>query len=162
MEEKFKCLAYSEIHKGSFCKCVLRLHLMLSVAALRPLACWENQLTKIGKRQKKIKVSSNASIPTVLRIEFDAFLKLCKNEGHVDVRNMHSDSRKKVIDQNKTRLRDVIKVFEFYGGHERISKKQDGSLVGRTPSFRGEYGQLFIHKICAFLAILITRNFSFS
>jgi len=26
---------------------------------------------------------------------FDAFLKLCKNEGSVDVRNMLSDSRKK-------------------------------------------------------------------
>jgi len=26
---------------------------------------------------------------------FDAILKLCKNEGNVDVRNMLSDSRKK-------------------------------------------------------------------
>jgi len=75
---------------------------------------------------------------------------------------MFSDSRKKIIDQSKTRLRHVIKVVEFYGRHERISKKQDGSLVGRTPSFRDEYSQLFIHKICAFLAILITSNFSFS
>ena len=40
LEEEFKLLAYNEIHKGSFCKCVQRLHLMLSVAALRPLACW--------------------------------------------------------------------------------------------------------------------------
>jgi len=48
---------------------------------------------------------------------------------------MFSDSRKKIIDQSKTRLRHVIKVVEFYGRHERISKKQDGSLVGRTPVF---------------------------
>jgi len=26
-------------------------------------------------------------------------------------------------------------VVEFYGRHERISEKQDGSLVGRTPGF---------------------------
>ena len=32
---------------------------------------------------------------------FDAFLKLRKNEGNVDVRNMLSDSRKKIIDQTK-------------------------------------------------------------
>jgi len=40
LEEEFKWLAYSEIHVGSFCKCVLRLHLMLSVASLRLLVCW--------------------------------------------------------------------------------------------------------------------------
>ena len=32
----------------------------------------------------------------------------------------------------------------------------------KDPRFRGEYSQLFIHNICAFLAILITCNFSFS
>ena len=41
----------------------------------------------------------------------------------------------KIIDQNKTRLRHVTKVVEFYGRHERISEKQDGSLVGGTPGF---------------------------
>jgi len=51
-----------------------------------------------------------------------------------------------MIDKNKTRLRHVIKVVEFCCRQERISKKQDGGLVGRTPSFRGEYSQLFIHR----------------
>ena len=63
---------------------------------------------------------------------------------------MLSDSRKKIIDQNKTRLRH-IKFVEFCGRQERISKKQDGRLVGRTPSFRGEYSQLFFQKLSAFL-----------
>jgi len=48
---------------------------------------------------------------------------------------MLSDSRKKIIDQNKTRLRHVITFVEFCGRQERISKKQDGRLVGRTPVF---------------------------
>jgi len=52
--------------------------------------------------------------------KFDAFHKLCKNEGSVDVRNMISDSRKKVIDQNKTRLRQAIKFVEFWGRQGRI------------------------------------------
>ena len=91
--------------------------------------------------------------------KFDAFLKLCKNEGNVDVRNMLSGSRKKIVDQNKTRLRHVIKVVEFCGRQERISKKQDGSLVESTPSFRGEYSQLFIHKICAFLGYSNPKQF---
>ena len=64
---------------------------------------------------------------------------------------MLSDSRKKIIDHNKTRLRHVIKLVEFCGRQERISKKQNGRLVGRTPSFRGGYSQLFIYKLCAFL-----------
>jgi len=33
---------------------------------------------------------------------FDAFLKLCKNEGSVDVRNMLSESRKKIIDKKNS------------------------------------------------------------
>ena len=64
---------------------------------------------------------------------------------------MLSDSRKKITDQNKTRLRHVIKFVEFCGRQERISKKQDGRLVGRTSSFRGEYSQSFIYKLRAFL-----------
>ena len=64
---------------------------------------------------------------------------------------MLSDSRKKIIDHNKTRLRHVIKFVEFCGRQERIPKKQDGKLVGRNSSFRGEYSQLFFHKLSAFL-----------
>ena len=45
--------------------------------------------------------------------KFDASLKICKNEGNVDVTNMLSDSRKKIIDQDKTRLRHVIKVTNY-------------------------------------------------
>ena len=67
------------------------------------------------------------------------------------MRNMLYDSRKKIIDQNKTRLRHVSKFVEFCGRQERSSKKPDGRLVGRTVSFRGEYSQLFIYKLCAFL-----------
>ena len=78
-------------------------------------------------------------------------IKLCKNEGNLDVRNMLSDSRKKIIDHNKTRLRHVIKFVEFCGRQERIPKKKDGKLVGRTSSFRGEYSQLFIYKLRALL-----------
>ena len=84
-------------------------------------------------------------------LAFDAFLKLYKNEGSVDVRNMLSDSRKKIIDQNKTRLRQAMKFVELCSCQERISKKQDATLVGRTPSFHGENRQLFIHKLSDFL-----------
>ena len=72
---------------------------------------------------------------------------------------MLSDSRKKIIDQNKTRLRHVIKFAEFCGRQERISKKQDGRLVGRTPSFRGEYSQLFIYKLRALLDYSYHKQF---
>jgi len=58
---------------------------------------------------------------------------------------------KKIVDQNKTPLKQAIKFVEFCGRQERISKKQVGSLVGRTSSFRGESSQLFIHKLRAFL-----------
>jgi len=60
---------------------------------------------------------------------------------------MLSDSRKKIIDQNKTRLRHVIKFVEFCDRQERTSKKQDGRLVGRIPSFHGEYSQFFFLQI---------------
>jgi len=96
----------------------------------------------IGKKRKKT---------IFAQISLMCLFKLCKNEGNVDVRNMLSDSRNKMIDQNKTRLRHVIKFVEFCGRQERISKKQDDRLVGRTPSFRGEYSQLFIYKLHAFL-----------
>ena len=82
--------------------------------------------------------------------KFDASLKICKNEGNVDVRNMLSDSKKKIIDQDKTRLRHVIKVVEFCGWQESISKKHDGNLIGRTPSFRGEYRQIVYPQIMCF------------
>jgi len=83
--------------------------------------------------------------------KFDVFIKLYKNEGNVDVRNMLSDSRKKIINQNKTRLRHAMKFVEFCGRQERISKKQDGRLVGRNPSFRDVCSQLFIYKLRAYL-----------
>jgi len=52
---------------------------------------------------------------------------------------------KKIVDQNKTGLKRAIKFGEFCGRQETISKKQDGSLVGRTPSFRGESSQLIVY-----------------
>jgi len=82
--------------------------------------------------------------------KFDASLKICKNEGNVDVRNMLSDSKKKIIDQDKSRLRHVIKVVEFCCLQESISKKHDGSLIGRTPCFRGEYCQIVYPQIMCF------------
>jgi len=91
--------------------------------------------------------------------KFDIFIKLCKNEGNLDVRNMLSDSRKKIIDQNKTRLRHVIKFVQFCDRQERISKKQDGRLVGRIPSFHGEYSQLFFYKLRAFLVYSYHKQF---
>jgi len=119
--------------------CCVRLHLMLSAKALGMLV---KSAHKNWKQTKEDKFCAD---------KFDVFIKLCKNEGNVDVRNMLDDSRKKIIDQNKTRLRHVIKFFEFCGRQESISKKQDGSLIGRTPNFRGEYSQLFIYKLRAFL-----------
>ena len=119
--------------------CCVRLHLMLSAKALGMLV---KSAHKNWKKAKEDKFCAD---------KFDVFIKLCKNEGNVDVKNMLSDSRKKIIDQNKTRLRHVIKFVEFCGRQERISKKQDGRFVGRTPSFRGGYSQLFIYKLCAFL-----------
>ena len=72
---------------------------------------------------------------------------------------MLSDSRKKIIDQHKTRLRHVIKFIEFCDRQERISKKQDGRLVGKIPSFRGEYSQLFFYKLRAFLDYSYHKQF---
>ena len=94
--------------------------------------------------------------------KFDEFIKLCKNEGNVDVRNMLHDSRMKIIDQNKTRLRHVIKFVEFCGRQERISKKQDGRLVGRTPVFVVSTVNCLSTNYVLSLTILITSNFSFS
>ena len=91
--------------------------------------------------------------------KFAMLIKLCKNEGNLDVRNMLSDSRKKIIDQNKIRLRHVIKFVEFCDRQERISKKQDGRLVGRILSFRGEYSQLFFYKLRAFLDYSYHKQF---
>ena len=82
--------------------------------------------------------------------KLDAFLKLYKNEGNVDVRDMLSNSRKKsYIKQNSAET--CNQCGRVSGRQKRISKKQDGRLVGRTPSFRGEYSQLFIHKLGDFL-----------
>ena len=116
----------------------VRLHLMLSAKALGML------VKSAHKNWKKAEDKFCAD-------KFDMLINLCKNEGNSEVRNMLSDSRKKIIDQNKTRLRHVIKFVEFCGRQERISKKLDGRLVGRTSSFRGEYSQLIFHKLSAFL-----------
>jgi len=127
--------------------CCVRLHLMLSAKALGMLV---KSAHKNWKKAKEDNICAN---------KFDVFIKLCKNEGNVDVRNMLSDSRKNIIDQNKTRLRHVNKCVEFCGRQQRISKKQDGRSVGRTPSFRGEYSQLFIYKLLAFLDYSNYRQF---
>ena len=119
--------------------CCVRLLVMLSAKAL---GMFVKSAHKNWKKAKEDKFCTD---------KFDVFIKLCKNEGNVDVRNMLYDSRKKIIDQNKSRLRHVIKFVEFCGRQDRISKKQDGRLVGRTPSFRGEHSQLFFHKLSAFL-----------
>ena len=119
--------------------CFVRFYLMLSAKALGMLV---KSAHKNWKKTKEDKFCAD---------KFDVFIKLCKNEGNADVRNMLYDSRKKIIDQNKTRLRHVSKFVEFCGRQERSSKKPDGRLVGRTLSFRGEYSQLFIYKLCAFL-----------
>jgi len=94
--------------------------------------------------------------------KFDVFIKLCKNEGNVDVRNMLYNSRKKIIDQNKTRLRHVIKFVEFCCRQERISKKQDARLVGKTPVFVVSTVNCLSTNYVLSLTILITSNFSFS
>jgi len=127
--------------------CCVRLHLMLSAKALGMLV---KSAHKNWKKAKEDKFCAD---------KFDVFNK---HEGNVDVRNMLSDSRKKIKDQNKTRLRHVIKFVEFCGRQERISKKQDGRLVERTPSFRGEYSQLFIYKLRAFLDYSNHKQFFFS
>jgi len=75
---------------------------------------------------------------------------------------MLSDSRKKIIDQNKTRLRHVIKFVEFCGSQERISKIQDGRLVGRTPVFVVSTVNCLSTNYVLSLPILITSNFSVS
>jgi len=118
--------------------CCMRLHLMLSAKALGMLV---KSTHKNWKKAKEDKFCAD---------KFDALLKLCKNEGNLDVRNMLSDSRKNHRSkQNSAETRN--QVCQVCGCQERISKKQEGSLVGRTPSFRDEYSQLFVHKLCAFL-----------
>jgi len=59
------------------------LHLMLSAKAFGILV---KSAHKNWKKAKENKFCAET---------FDAFLKLCKNEGSVDVRNMLSDSREK-------------------------------------------------------------------
>ena len=56
----------------------------------------------------------------------------------------------KIIDQDKTRLRHEIKVVEFCGRQESISKEHDVSLIGRTPIFRGEHCQIVDPRIMCF------------
>jgi len=63
--------------------CCMHLHLMLSAKILGML------VKSAHKNWKKVKED------TFCAEKFDAFLKLCKNEGNVDVRNVLSDRRKK-------------------------------------------------------------------
>jgi len=50
-------------------------------------------------------------------------------------------------------------ILTFLGSHCGVGLQ----LIEETRwQFSCEYSQLFIHKLCAFLAILITSNFSFS
>jgi len=81
--------------------CCVRLHLMLSAKALGMLV---KSAHKNWKKAKEDKFCAD---------KFDMFIKLCKNEGNLDVRNMLSDSRKKITDQNKTRLRHVTSLSSF-------------------------------------------------
>jgi len=53
----------------------------------------------------------------------------------------------------------MYKFVKFCDRQERISKKQDGRLVGRIPSFRGEYSQLFFYKLHAFLDYSYHKQF---
>ena len=85
---------------------------MLSAKALGMLV---NSAHKNWKKAKEDKFCAD---------KFDVFIKLCKNEGNVDARNMLSDSRKKIIDQNKTRLRHVIKFVEFCGRQKEYQRKK--------------------------------------
>jgi len=130
--------------------CCVRLNLMLSAKALGMLV---KSAHKIGKKAKEDKFCAD---------NFNMFIKLCKNEGNVDARNMLSDSRKKTIDQNKTRLRHVMTFVEFCGRQERISKKQNGRLVGRTPVFVVGTVNCLSTNYALSLSILITSKFSFS
>jgi len=57
---------------------------MLSAKALDMLV---KSAHKNRKKAKEVKFCAD---------KFDVFIKLCKNEGNVDVRNMLSDSRKKI------------------------------------------------------------------
>jgi len=68
--------------------CCVRLHLKLSAKALGML------VKSAHKNWKKAKDKFCAE-------KRDAFLKLCKNEGNLGVRNMLSDSRKNMLDKKK-------------------------------------------------------------
>jgi len=69
--------------------CCVRLHLMLSAKALGML------VKSAHKNWKKAKEDNFCAEM------FDAFLKLSKNKENMDVRNVLSNSRKKIIDQTK-------------------------------------------------------------
>jgi len=62
--------------------CCVRLHLMLSAKA-------HGMLVKSAHKKRK-----KAKEDKFCAEKFDALIKLCKNEGNVDVRNMLSDCRK--------------------------------------------------------------------
>jgi len=49
----------------------------------------------LEKGERRLKSHQTRQYHQFCAEKFDAFLKLCKNEENVDVRNMLSDSRKK-------------------------------------------------------------------
>jgi len=83
--EEFKWLACSEIHEGSLCKwCVACVYIMMFSA--KGLGILVISAHKNWKKAKEDKLCAD---------NFDVFIKLCKNQGNVDVRNMLSNSRKR-------------------------------------------------------------------
>jgi len=117
--------------------CCMRLHLILSARTLGML------VKSAHKNWKKVKDKFCAE-------KFDAFLKLCKNEGNVDVRNMLSEYRKKsYIKQNSAvTCNQVCGALRSSGKNIKETRWQ---FSWKDPSFRGENSQFFIHKLCAFL-----------
>jgi len=92
----------------------MRLHLMLSAKALGMLV---KSTHKNWKKAKEDKFCAD---------KFDALLKLCKNEGNLDVRNMLSDSRKNHRSkQNSAETRNqVCQVLWLSGKNIKETRRQ--------------------------------------
>jgi len=107
-------LVHSEIQKGAFCTwCVAFAPDVVSHSA-KDLGMLIKSSQKIGKKRKKIiSLIKHANTTIFAQRSLMPLLKLCKNEGNVYVRKMLSGSRKKIIDQNRTRLRHAIRLSSF-------------------------------------------------
>ena len=103
--------------------CCVRLHLMLSAKALGMLV---KSAHKNWKKAKEDKFCADKS---------DVFIKLSRNEGNVDVRNMLSDSRKKIIDQNKTRLKTCNQVCRVLRSSGKNIKETRWQVSWKDPQF---------------------------